>query len=248
MSKSSIQVDIKKAFKNIKNNMAGFVVRFAQNKMIAQIYHGLTDAKKYITCIEAPTGTGKTLSYLISGILIAKASNKKLIISTATIALQEQLVYKDIPDIMRYSELDFSFDLIKGRNRYVCIRNLNYFFQENNQQPLNDNILNKQQKKQLSKLKCEYGKSWDGELDSLKNPLESSLWQKISCHHQSCNNKRCAFYNQCCFFKKREYIFSSDVLVTNHDLALIDLIAGNTALPSPNEAYYIFDEAHPSAP
>ena len=244
---------IKQAFTNVKTSMPNFVVRFAQNKMIAEISNTLSHTNEHhMICIEAPTGVGKTVAYLLSGIPIAKSQKKTLIISTATVALQEQLINKDLPDVQKYSRLDFSFDLIKGRGRYVCIRNLTHLAQGQEQTTLfeqadsqHNKLLTKQQKKQLGRLEQQYSqKTWDGELDTLTKPLEPQVWQKIQCNHGSCGAKQCDFYQHCCFFNARKHIFASDVLVANHDLILADLLAGNNALPSPNEAMYIFDEAH----
>lgn len=253
MLSQEIKDIIKQAFSNIKQNMPDFVVRFAQNAMIADASKTLGGSNDHhIICIEAPTGIGKTLSYLLSGIPIAKSCDKKLIISTATVALQEQLVNKDLPDVQKYSQLDFSFSLIKGRGRYVCIRNLTHQAQGSQQEALfkqNDAIdtgqLNKKQTAQLVRLERQYkNQAWDGESDTLENPLEPQVWSKIQCNHSNCGAKQCDYYENCCFFNARKHIFSSDVLIANHDLVLADLLAGNTALPAPNEALYIFDEAH----
>lgn len=252
MLEASTQDTIKQAFINVRKDMPDFVVRFAQNKMIAQVSNTLAQtSSKPIACIEAPTGTGKTVSYLLSGIPVAKAHDKTLIVSTATVALQEQLVNKDLPDIQKYSRLDFSFALIKGRGRYACIRNLTNLAQDNAQTALfeaNNAVsdgLNKAQRRHLLNMEKAYrNDKWNGESDTLDKQLEPQIWQKINCSHGSCNAKQCDFYQQCCFFNARKNIFSADVLVANHDLVLADLIAGNTALPAPSEAMYIFDEAH----
>src|SRR5690554_1212454 len=71
--------------------------------------------------VEAGTGTGKTLAYLIAAIPVARALGKTLVISTATVALQDQIVLKDLPDLRKHSKLDFSWTLAKGRDRYLCM-------------------------------------------------------------------------------------------------------------------------------
>ena len=80
-----------------------------------------------IAIIEAGTGIGKTLAYCLATIPIAKSLKKKVIISTATIALQEQIIYKDLPELLNLSPLEFSFTLAKGRRRYICLSLLNKF-------------------------------------------------------------------------------------------------------------------------
>ncbi len=241
---------IKQAFANVKSKMPNFVVRFAQNKMLAEVAKtAINTNKNNIICIEAPTGIGKTIAYLLSAIPIAKILEKTLIISTATVALQEQLINKDLPDVQKYSLLDFNFKLIKGRSRYVCIRNLTYIAQNNEQTTLFDDYdskdLNKFQKNKLIKLLGKYNNNdWNGEIDSLDYKIDKLTWNKVQCNHNSCGAKQCDFYHNCCFFNARKHISSFDILVANHDLVLADLISGNNALPMPSDAIYIFDEAH----
>ena len=102
MLSNELKNQIRQSLDAAKNHMPDFKVRPAQNKMIAEICKTL--AGEYpntqpILCVEAPTGTGKTMAYLLSAIPIAKANNNKLIISSANVALQEQLLFKDIPEI-----------------------------------------------------------------------------------------------------------------------------------------------------
>lgn len=235
--------------------MPGFIVRHAQNKMIAEI--GKTLGGDYpnsnqILCVEAPTGTGKTFAYLASGIPIAKERDKKLIVSSANVALQEQLINKDISDVKRYSGLDFTHTLVKGRSRYVCVRNLINLVEDQAQTnplfestTLWDSPPEKAQLQQLSELLEQYSdNSWSGEIDDLDTQPESSLWQKVSCNRFTCTAKSCDLYNDCAFFKARKQINKADVIVANHDLVLADLSTGNTVLPSVDESIFIFDEAH----
>ena len=84
-----------------------------------------------VAAVEAGTGTGKTVAYCLAGIPIAKHLGKPLVISTATVALQEQIVLKDLPDIQRNAGLQFGFSLAKGRGRYVCLSKLDNLLREN---------------------------------------------------------------------------------------------------------------------
>ena len=104
--------------------------RYGQRQMIAEIAKTLSvlagnePAEPPICVVEAGTGTGKTLAYLVSVVPLAQALGYKVIISTATVALQEQVVFKDIPEILEGSDLDYSYTLAKGRGRYVCLSKL----------------------------------------------------------------------------------------------------------------------------
>lgn len=234
--------------------------RYGQRLMMADIARTLGNIDKnnheqpHICTLEAGTGTGKTIAYVISALPIAKEHKKKLIISTATIALQEQILLKDLPDIQRHSGLNFSFTLAKGRKRYVCLHNLNKYVSAKQQPDLpislesvNDTMLNNKEDIHLySKLyEAWTSKGWDGEIDSWDDPISTSSWYPLTSDQYQCTGKRCSFYNECVYFKARESIFKVDCIVANHDLVLSDLnMGGGFILPPPDECIYIFDEGH----
>ena len=246
---------IRDAFMSLKDAMDGFQLRGSQNKMIAEISKTLAgeypDGNR-ILCVEAPTGTGKTFAYLLSAIPIAKANGKKLIISSANVALQEQLLTKDLPEAKKYCPVDFQYELVKGRSRYVCIRNLISLVEETAGDDLlsNANLLFDEPPKayQLKEMKGLLGdysaEQWNGEIDDLTRAPEHNLWGKIACNRFTCTAKNCEFYSDCAFFKSRKKIAGADVIVANHDLVLADLSTGNTVLPNVDESIFIFDEAH----
>ena len=250
-----LKQQIRSSFDGAKNQLSNYSNRSSQNKMIAEISKTLMgeypDSSRII-CVEAPTGTGKTLAYLVSCLPIAKALKKKLIIASANVALQEQILNKDIVEATKYSSVDFEFALAKGRSRYVCIRNLINLTEDNtNSTELFEDVLlwdekpTKTDLDSLSEMAENYSsKSWTGEIDDLENPPENSLWQKIACNRFTCNSKNCEFYNDCSFFKARKKASNSDVIIANHDLVLADIINGNNVLPDVEDCIFIFDEAH----
>mgnify|MGYP002661994180 CR=1 FL=1 len=124
---------IRDHYQNISQNLPGFRPRAPQREMIAAIANAFSntqtraegeDAPKRegesIAVIEGPTGVGKSLAYLLAGGIMAQTRGKRLIVSSATIALQEQLVHRDLPFLVTQSGLDLSFSLAKGRGRYLC--------------------------------------------------------------------------------------------------------------------------------
>jgi len=158
--------------------------------MIAEIAKTLSgEYPKFnpILCVEAPTGTGKTMAYLISCLPIAKANKKKLVIACANVALQEQILYKDIVEAKKYSSVKFEFTIAKGRSRYVCIRNLiNLTEETSNTQTLFEDALlwseppSQNQLKKLSEMTDSYSSTrWSGEIDDLESPPEFSLGKKL---------------------------------------------------------------------
>lgn len=254
MLSEPIKNEIRSLFNTVKKEMPKYKNRPAQNKMIAEISKTLAgeySESNPIICIEAPTGIGKTMAYLLATIPIAKAKNKKIIISSATVALQEQIMYKDIVDIQKYCAQDFKYTLAKGRSRYLCIRNLTNLLtplEEQNvifEEPLWGEPPNKKQIQLLQTLEQEYStKRWNGEIDDLKLYPDFNLWQKICCNRFSCSAKNCQFYNDCSFFESRRQISKADIIITNHDLVLSDILNGNLILPKIQDCIFIFDEAH----
>ena len=255
MLSDELKAQIRDSFITLKSDMSDFNVRPSQNKMIAEISKTLCgdykDSNK-ILCVEAPTGTGKTFAYLLSSIPIAKANKKKLIVSSANVALQEQLLLKDIPEAQKYCQVDFEYALVKGRSRYVCIRNLINLCEDSvpddtlfNSDLLFDEPPGKYQLEEMGELLEDYStKKWNGEIDDLMRAPDHSIWQKINCNRFTCTAKSCEFYQDCAFFKARKQITKADVIIANHDLVLADLATGNTVLPDVDESIFIFDEAH----
>src|SRR5690606_5386456 len=115
---------------------------YGQKVMIAEIARTLGGIQldeegqriggNHVCVVEAGTGTGKTVAYLLSALPIARALGKHLVVSTATVALQEQIVYKDLPELKRHSELPVNFSLAKGRGRYLCLSKLDQQLSEFN--------------------------------------------------------------------------------------------------------------------
>jgi ATP-dependent DNA helicase DinG len=163
MLSEELKSQIRNSFIALKSDMDGFQVRGSQNKMMAEVSKTLTgeyENSNRILCVEAPTGTGKTFAYLLSSIPIAKANKKKLIVSSANVALQEQLLLKDLPEAQKYCSVDFEYTLVKGRSRYVCIRNLINLTEDNasnNSDFLFSEPPQAYQLKQMSELLEDYG-------------------------------------------------------------------------------------------
>ena len=259
MLTDALKTEIRASFEAAKKQLPGYSNRSSQNRMMAEIAKTLTGEypnSNPILCIEAPTGTGKTMAYLIATLPIAKANDKKLVIASANVALQEQLLNKDIIEAQKYCTTPFDYALAKGRSRYVCVRNLINLTENNaDTQSLFEDMLlwdtppSKGQIDQLGEMTQDYtSKRWSGEIDDLETPPESSLWQKVACNRFTCTAKNCEFYNDCAFFKARKKVAQADVVIANHDLVLADIFSGNSILPDVEDCIFIFDEAHHLAP
>lgn len=238
--------------------------RYGQKLMIAEIARtlgsiqldeeGKRSSDGHVCVVEAGTGTGKTVAYLLAAIPIAKALGKHLVVSTATVALQEQIVLKDLPDLKKHSQLPVDFSLAKGRGRYLCLAKLDR--QLNDFQapaelplgfPLEDSAPSDQETIHLyqSMMDALSSGRWDGDRDNWPKAVEEERWRPITSNHRQCSGRRCSFVSSCSFFKSRDQIDGVDCIVTNHDLVLADLaLGGGAILPPPEDTIYVFDEAH----
>ncbi len=234
--------------------------RWGQRQMVAEIANTLARigepaAEQAPHCvIEAGTGTGKTIAYTVAAIPVAQALEKSLVISTATIALQEQLVLKDLPDIRHHSGLDFEFVLAKGRRRYVCLSKLDHVLavggQESGVMPLYPDEMGMPLAADAlpvynSMLDALGRGEWDGDRDNWDQEIAEDVWFGVTTDHSQCTGRRCPNVSQCSFFQARDALQNADVIVTNHDLVLSDLaLGGGAILPAPQDTIYIFDEGH----
>ena len=237
----------------------GLKARYGQRLMIAEVARTLasresmeSSQKAPVCVVEAGTGTGKTIAYALAAIPIAQALEKTLVISTATVALQEQIVHKDLPDILRHSGLSFNFALAKGRGRYLCLSKLDSVLQDSGGESMGlypDELQLRVDTQTLTvyqdMLTALSSADWDGDRDSWSQELEVPVWSRVTTDHAQCTGRRCANISQCCFYKGRDQLGKVDVIVTNHDLVLSDLaLGGGAILPDPEETIYIFDEGH----
>ena len=230
--------------------------RQGQKQMVAAIANSLShdDPDKRLTVIEAGTGTGKTVGYLLSALPIARARDKTVVITTGTIALQEQLLLKDIPDLLEACDWDYQVALVKGRGRYICNLRLEqcldaikskeaglFLFEDELQFNPNDQSVDLYIELSES---LEDG-SWDGDRDAWESRIPDTDWRALTVDHRQCSGRRCKFVDQCPFFKARGELEEADCIVANHDLVMADLaLGGGAILPPPEDCIFIFDEGH----
>ena len=234
--------------------------RLGQRTMIAQIANTLarsgygSTGESPVCVVEAGTGTGKTIAYAVAAIPIAKALDKTLVITTATVALQEQLVYRDLPDLVATGALDFSFSLAKGRGRYACPARMDSMLRrstpDSGLQPLLiEDMSPLPDADTLAVVQRFYNAlvdgEWAGDRDSWDDAISDSCWQTVTTDHHQCSGRRCSYISECPFFRARDGLDAVDCIVANHDLVLADLaLGGGAVLPPPEEAIFVIDEAH----
>ncbi|MEX0941585.1 MAG: ATP-dependent DNA helicase DinG [Pseudomonadales bacterium] len=262
MLTDEIKQQIQAAYSRLLDSK-GYVARYCQRRMVADIANTLgnigVDADNnrtsdgHIAVIEAGTGTGKTVAYAVATLPLARALGKRLVIATATVALQEQIVLRDLPDLHEHSGLDFSFALAKGRRRYLCLSRLDQVLQSsgstNHTLSLYDDEVfatDASDQALYESMLQKLGRGdWDGDRDNLAQEVEDRAWFKVSTDHVQCTGRQCSHFRNCYFYKAREQIHKVDCIVTNHDLVLADLMMGGGAvLPAPEDTIYVFDEGH----
>lgn len=246
MLSTRLKTTIRNTYRQIADGLPGFVPRKEQNFLVAEIAKTLTgeyDKQRRILVAEAGTGIGKSLSYAQGAIPVARLTQKKLVISTATVALQEQLIHKDLPFYHRHSELPFRFMLVKGRQRYCCEHLLeqaasgsemaNFEFDFGS---LSKHKPSESDKSCYQALWQAYtdGK-WDGDRDNWPKPITDLCWDRIAADRHTCN-KALSHHQHCPFHRARNDMDAADVLVVNHALLLSDLtMGGGIILPPPDE-------------
>ncbi|MEC7306761.1 ATP-dependent DNA helicase DinG [Vibrio crassostreae] len=249
MLTTKIQKSIRTSYQNLQDQLDNFAPRRAQNYLVAEIAKtlcGQYHKSNRMIVAEAGTGIGKSLAYLMATIPVAVLNNRKIVISTATVALQEQLVNKDLPLYRRLTDREFSFILAKGRQRYCCSEKLAAACGVDGGQMAM--FESKPKKKDIDQLQTMYrsltqGK-WDGDRDSWPKPIDNMIWQMIVSDKHSCNNSM-PTHRDCPFQKARSELDKADVIIANHSLVMADAdLGGGVILPEPENSIYIFDEAH----
>ena len=233
----------------------GLRSRWGQRQMIAEVANALgdPDLPRPIAVVEAGTGTGKTIAYTIAALPVARARKKTLVIATATVALQEQLIYRDLPDILTHSGLDFQVSLAKGRGRYACLQKIDSHLAGATVPSLiplyPDEVADLAIEEALpvmeSMVEAMAGSTWDGDLDRWPGAIDDPLRRLVTTDAVQCGGRRCGFIQQCPFFRARDGLQEADVVVANHNLVLADLkFGGGAILPSTEDCIFIFDEGH----
>jgi len=191
---------------------------------------------------EAGTGTGKSLAYLVPAILYAEANpNKQILISTKTIALQDQLLNKDIPLLKNILKPKRSIIALKGRGNYLSIRRLNLAIEE----PQLFHEMNQYSRSSLNNIKTWAGLTLTGEKADLHFNVDENAWELARSDWQNCRYKRCKYFKDCFYFKAAKKAAGAGILVVNHALLFTKLAYASKVAGTAFEfSAAILDEAH----
>jgi ATP-dependent DNA helicase DinG len=218
-----------------------FEYRPEQQTMAAAVAEALEEERHLV--VEAGTGVGKSLAYLVPAALFAIEQKKKAIISTHTINLQEQLLRKDIPIVQKILPIEFEATLMKGRQNYICPRRLQRAIQNANE------LFNTTEQGDLGRLAEWARTTTDGTLSDLPLEPDSKVWTQVCSEAHICTTKSCGQNPRCFFQQARRRLLAADLVVINH--TLLFMLLGSPEEQEERENGYlfpndflIFDEAH----
>ena len=242
------EVDIKNYFAKdgiLAKEIKGFEYRKEQEEMAHYIQDAINEDRKII--IEAGTGTGKTLAYLIPAIKWVVTNKKKVIIATNTINLQEQLLLKDIPLAKSIIKEDFSYVLVKGRSNYLCKR---LFNELSVGRSIDIETFSMEAREQIEYILKWGNKTKTGDKAELPFEVYPDVWELVQSATELCLGKKCPYRKECFYMKTRIEKMEADILISNHHVFFADLnVRAETDFDSeylilPRYDMVIFDEAH----
>jgi len=221
-------------------NLKGYEHRDEQLRMAFAVAEAFNEEQ--VAVIEAGTGTGKSLAYLLPAVLWAVRNKERVVISTNTINLQEQLIKKDIPFLQQNGGTEFRAVLVKGRHNYLCLRKLEAAKNE-------PSLFKDEAAVEMAALVEWSQKSAEGCRNDLSFIPRDETWDEVSCEADQCGRVKCPFYVRCFFYKARREASSADLLVVNHALLLADVALRqqtgySTSAVLPPFTRLIFDEGH----
>ncbi len=274
MSTSAWATHALQAFDNVVAAQAHLRPRAGQREMAAQVAHTFAHAHlgkptegedsppntavaPSIAVIQAGTGVGKSLAYSAPAIAMALQRGTRVVISTATVALQEQLVNKDLPALAAHLGQPFRYALAKGRGRLVCQLKLERLVGSSDLYPEEaDDLFGEtlpakpvaqaerqaQQQFYASMAEALAQGRWDGDRDSLDTPPAPEAWSPVAAEGSSCTGRHCPAFQSCSYYERRKELVAAQVIVVNHDLLLSSL--GARLLPELDNCLLVLDEAH----
>lgn len=218
----------------LAREITGFKPRESQRRMAIAVMQSIDNMQPLV--VEAGTGTGKTWAYLAP----ALRCGKKVIISTGSKALQDQLYGRDLPTVTQALGFRGKLALLKGRANYLCLERLE-------RHSLSGGDLAAQTLSDVMVLRDWSGKSEDGDISACASVAEDSpVWPLVSSTNDNCLGGDCPFYKECFVVKARKKALDADVVVVNHHLFLADMVVKESGFAEliPQAEVMIFDEAH----
>jgi len=220
VSKEDI-IDVLGAKGRLEVNFAGFEFREPQIEMALKCAESINS--ETILTAEAGTGTGKSFAYLVPIILyVSKNRGKKAVVSTSTIALEEQLYDRDIPFLLDKLGIEnISVCVLKGRSNYLCKRKYSFFRIENLQVTLDSD--NEEKAKTVAEIDSWINEVNDGTKTTMNHAVADNIWSEICAEELTCEKSKCRHFSKCYFFRARRKANFSSLILVNHHLLMADV-------------------------
>jgi ATP-dependent DNA helicase DinG len=222
----------------IMSKAEGFEYRAEQERMAREVARVL--ARGGHLAVEAGTGVGKSLAYLVPAVMHARRARRKAVVSTHTIALQEQLLYKDIPLVQKLMPFEFEAVLLKGRHNYLCGTRLDRALRGS------QDLFLTEERRELERLREWSLTTKNGSLTDFEEVPSPRVWEEVRSEQGVCTPKTCGANPRCFYQALRKRLASADLVVLNH--ALFFTLAGSHRTGGPGilfaNDFVIFDEAH----
>lgn len=216
-------------------SFAQYERRESQERMMQEVFASLDQSRHMIA--EAGTGTGKSLGYLLPSLYWSLKEEEKVVVSTHTINLQEQIFNRDVPLLKKIFPLPFEAAVLKGRNNYLCLRKF--------EQSVASNDLDWEDGEAVaaSEVLVWLGDTKSGDVEEIQfNSKGNAYWKTVQSDADSCLNRACPWFRHCFYHRARNRAGQADVVITNHSLLFTDLKADYRILPTHRTV--IIDEAH----
>jgi ATP-dependent DNA helicase DinG len=239
MIKANTSLDIEQVLSAdglIARSFSGYEFRPQQVQMACAIKDAFVDRRHLVT--EAGTGIGKSFAYLVPAIELVHRGKTKVLISTFTITLQEQLINKDIPFLAESLTQTFTAVLAKGRGNYLCRRRLEFALRR--QATMFDELGST-----LAVIRQWANQTEDGSLSDIPVLPKNHIWDAVKSEHGNCRGRKCPHFSRCFYWRARRRLDNADIIVANHALMFSDLVLKSQgASVLPDYKYIIIDEAH----
>jgi ATP-dependent DNA helicase DinG len=220
----------------IARSFSGYEFRPQQVQMACAIKDAFVDRRHLVT--EAGTGIGKSFAYLVPAIELVHRGKTKVLISTFTITLQEQLINKDIPFLAKSLPQTFTAVLAKGRGNYLCRRRLEFALRR--QATMFDELGST-----LAVIRQWANQTEDGSLSDIPVLPKNHIWDAVKSEHGNCRGRKCPHFSRCFYWRARRRLDNADIIVANHALMFSDLVLKSQgASVLPDYKYIVIDEAH----
>ena len=220
---------------NLKTMFPSYEAREGQDIMFKEVFGALNDDAHLL--VEAGTGTGKSLGYLLPSLYYGLKEDKKVVVSTHTIQLQEQLRERDLPLLQKALPMPFRAAVFKGRSNYLCLRKFE------NRQQIPEHAFSREEAVTRGGMTVWLGETTRGESEELNvGGRNKEEWDAVSSDAASCLNRACPWFKRCFYHRARQEAGKADLVITNHALLFTDMRADSRLLPAYDRL--VVDEAH----